>query len=53
MRVEDTINHFAEAIVLMVGTFPYVEDIFFVKKIRGKVDFCIRIHQVVKAGRDC
>src|SRR3989338_1906263 len=38
MRVEDTINHFAEAIVLMVGTFPYVEDIFFVKKIRGKVE---------------
>ena len=41
MRIEDTTNHFANTLILVAGIFPYLEDDFFVKKLRAKIEIFI------------
>ena len=41
MRIEDTTNHFAHTLILVVGIFPHLEDDFFIKKLRVKMEIFI------------
>ena len=41
MKTEDTVNQFSEALILMAGLSPYMEDSFFIKKLRAKMQIFI------------